>query len=201
MTKKAPKTRKCKECGKTKSIEEFKVTTTGYTKSCKKCISNKRTINKNINNQQERFYIYKFTDEADNVLYVGQTTNIENRMAAHLRKESNYIPYSDIYSIEYTEVESDYHMNIYEVHYICKYKPKGNIQYASKNQNLFDLPDVEWDIYIFKDYLERINSNHIVDFGFGILDEMIYKLNNDENYFNEFLDNYKKSKYIHSRFN
>lgn len=159
------KTKKCKICEKVKKITEFKINRRckdGYTNICKTCINNLRKDKSNnlkLNNKQ-KYYIYKFLDNNDNVIYVGQTIDMEKRMYQHKSYNyKNYDLYSNIYKVRYAEVESDYHMNIYEIHYICKYNPKYNIQFKSENKNLFQLPEVIWETYIPKEFIKNARFN------------------------------------------
>ena len=129
---------------------------------------------------------------------------MESRMHRHLYNSKNDHSelYKKTYWIEYAELESDYLMNIYEIHYICKYKPKFNTQFASDNINMFDLPKVNWKPYIFKGYIEDFNTYNAVKYGIDISSEEATNIiDNDENFHNQFIKHYRKIKYIHNQFN
>ena len=198
---KEPKTRKCKQCGKVKVITDFKRTTNGFTKNCKDCISINRMNNKS-NIKHENFYVYRFLDKNNRVIYVGKTININNRMQGHILKANDLYEelYKNIHKIEYSEVPSNYHMDIYEIHYICKYKPKYNIQFASDNTDLFDLPELEWSLYILNKYTSDFCKREIMCYGIDSKDTL-KKLEQNKDFYNQFIDEYTNTDYINKQFN
>jgi hypothetical protein len=112
---------------------------------------------------------------------------MNKRMYEHkMINYKNYDLYSNIYKIRYVEVESDYHMNIYEIHYICKYDPKYNIQFKTNNKKLFDLPEVNWKQFVLKDYISIIKESHRLRTGEEIKDII------HNNYYKESLKYYEK---------
>lgn len=136
----------------------------GRTDVCKSCINKKRKESlKFKNNDNKKYYIYKFLNENNEVIYVGQTIDMNKRMYQHKTYNyKNYDLYNDVYKIRYAEVESDYHMNIYEIHYICKYNPKYNIQFKTNNKKLFNLPEVNWEQFVLKDYISIIEESYMM---------------------------------------
>ena len=214
MTKKNNKidkitTKICKDCGIEKDLIYFKVnkkTKDGHVSVCKDCMNKKIIITRN-NNNHTYYYVYRFLDKDDNIIYVGKTTNIYQRIFVHISKsisfyhnENQSLMYPNVYKIEYCQVPSDYHMNIYEMHYICKYNPPFNTNYKTNNKQLFNLPELSWKLYIFnsfvKDYIEffyKINDKKDIN----VKDE----LNNNINFYNEWVDVYFKTHYTHRQFN
>lgn len=74
------------------------------------------------------FYVYRFLDENQNVIYIGKTRQLRNRVWQHLHNKSN-IPYEGIkqvYNIEYIEFETECDMSIVEIYLINYYKPQYN---------------------------------------------------------------------------
>lgn len=69
------------------------------------------------------YYVYKHLDKDNNVIYVGQTTNIHGRQTTHKSKSKWR---KEISKIEYSEVTDKLIMNIYEKFYISKFNPKYN---------------------------------------------------------------------------
>jgi predicted GIY-YIG superfamily endonuclease len=146
-------------------------------------------------NKKNKYYIYKFLDINDNVIYVGQTTNMEKRMYQHKKYNyRNFELYSNIYKIRYAEVESDYHMNIYEIHYICKYNSKYNTEFKTNNKRLFDIPEVEWKLYILKKFIENCYTHYIIATGDISIDKRDFK---NSNYFQlQCIPEYEQNKKI-----
>lgn len=76
----------------------------------------------------KKYYIYRFLDETNKVLYVGQTINLNGRIRQHFvfqRKDWH----DEVQKIEFKEYEYKNEMNIYEIYYINKLKPKYNAMY------------------------------------------------------------------------
>lgn len=147
------------------------------------------------------FYVYRFLDRNNNIIYVGKTTNIDKRISSHLvnARQINYkyIHYDDVYKIEYTEVPSEYHMNIYEIHYICKYKPIYNKQYKVNNVDLFDLPELDWKLYILKSFMGNCLVNFIAIH--GDTKDFYSELQNNKKFYNEIIK-YYLSNVLHREF-
>jgi len=199
----------CKDCGIEKDLINFKVnkkTQDGHVSVCKDCM-NKKFIKTWENNDHIYYYVYRFLDKDDNIIYVGKTTNIHQRIFGHISKaisinknENQLLMYPNVYKIEYCQVLSDYHMNIYEMHYICKYNPAFNINYKTNNQKLFDLPELDWKLYIFNLFIkDRIEFYYRItdDKNINVKD----KLKNDIDFYNQWIEVYFKTNFIHRQFN
>lgn len=124
------------------------------------------------------------------------------RINSHMSNANLYTNelYENIHKIEYCELESDYHMNIYEIHYICKYKPKFNIEFASDNTNLFDLPDIKWNTYVLKKYTQEFCNMNIVREG-AMPEDTMKKLKDNNDFYNEYTEGYLETSYINRQFN
>jgi len=204
----AKKSKKCNRCKETKLITEFKsnkTTKDGLVSICNDCTNKKRFDNKETI-KHEHFYLYRFLNKNNEIMYVGKTTNMNNRMYTHLnnhfslRTPEKYDLYNNLHTIEYCEMESDYHMNMYEIHYICKYKPLYNLEFKSDNNNLFDIPDIIWTPYIIKSYIDDVSLYYYCNFKLTIKD-IRYKLANDIEFYNEFIKEYLDSTYLNRIFN
>lgn len=140
-------------------------------------------------NKENSFYIYRFLDEKGDVLYIGQTTNMENRMASHKQAHSRLTEgekklelYLRIKDVEYFEVESAYHMHILEIHMISKYRPHFNEVLKYETDRFFDFGEYQWKAYAFRTFARNM---------YGIYynkplskSEIEYKLIHDNNYYN-----------------
>lgn len=94
-------------------------------------------------------YVYKFLDEKNNVLYIGKTVNMEQRMKNHFSKKShlaNTDLYSKVQRIEYLTCKDEFEALQKELVYINFYKPRYNT--ASKIKQLIDPPQGDkWKVY------------------------------------------------------
>lgn len=72
---------------------------------------------------KEKYYIYKFIDEKENVLYVGKTKNLESRLKDHIRDKKWLMPGVRFY---FAKTVNPTDMDIYETYYINKLNPRYN---------------------------------------------------------------------------
>ena len=132
---------------------------------------------------------------------------MHKRMLSHIdtstRGCDNVELYENVYKIEFCELESDYHMNIYEIHYICKYKPKYNLEYQSINVNLFNIPELNWNVYILNKYVQKVSANSLMRNGKEGLSikEIDQKLKVDIDFYNSFVKHYLESSFVNNIFN
>ena len=69
------------------------------------------------------YYIYKHLNKENEVIYVGQTKDMDDRQGSH-KNSSDWA--KEIKRIEFTEVSDSMIMDIYEKYYISKLTPKYN---------------------------------------------------------------------------
>lgn len=76
------------------------------------------------------FYVYEMFNSECELLYIGKTTNIKNRMTQHFSKEMMATqPWkSEVLYIDYFELETRIEMDILELYLIAMKNPKYNIQ-------------------------------------------------------------------------
>ena len=95
-------------------------------------------------------YCYKFIDEKNNVLYVGKTVSMEQRLKHHFSKRS-HLAHTDLYKrvqrIEYMKCKDEFEALQKELIYINFYKPRYNS--ASKIKQLIPPPPTtdKWKVY------------------------------------------------------
>lgn len=100
-----------------------------------------------INNMS--YYVYKHLDKNNNIIYVGQTKNIDKRQIQH----KNYSKwFSEVYAIVYTELNDKLITDIYEKLYIDIHSPKYNKKDIDCKYSRFfkNMEDLEFKKYIFK---------------------------------------------------
>lgn len=86
---------------------------------------------------EKNYYVYRFKDKNDNIIYVGRTINLENRFKQHEHL-------TDIVKkIEYIECPTETDMVIKEIYYI-------NLYFNENSTNIKDVYDKPTD-YGFKD--------------------------------------------------
>ena len=90
---------------------------------------------------ERKGYCYRFLDEKNNVLYVGKTVNMHNRMKNHFSKKShlaNTDLYNKVQRIEYITCKDEFQSLQNELYYINLYKPKYNSQSKIKQMIKID---------------------------------------------------------------
>ncbi|ARO21352.1 excinuclease ABC subunit C (plasmid) [Bacillus tropicus] len=74
------------------------------------------------------FYVYRFLDVENQIIYVGKTNNIKNRMRQHFGK-NGHLPeecYEQVSVVECIELDSESDMSVLELYFINKWKPVYN---------------------------------------------------------------------------
>lgn len=118
-----------------------------------------------------RYYVYRFKDKDDNILYVGRTHNLKQRFRNHEHLTDNII------TIEYIECSTETEMAIKEIYYI-------NLYYNNDSTNIRDVYAKPNDLG-FKDKWIKYNN------------AVVYKenINKDNKNKKEIYDNKKISDY------
>lgn len=79
----------------------------------------------------KKYYIYKFTNKNGDILYIGKTINLKDRLKKHLsgtnQTNSKLKLYKEFKEIYYYECKNEKEMNELELYYIKLYKPQYNI--------------------------------------------------------------------------
>jgi excinuclease UvrABC nuclease subunit len=70
-------------------------------------------------------YIYKFYNQNNECLYIGKTYHLKPRFIQHKKDKAWW---NEVVKIEYGECIKDILVDIYEIYYIDKLKPKYNIK-------------------------------------------------------------------------
>ena len=99
--------------------------------------------------------IYKFINKEGEVIYVGQTKNIKDRLMTHLR--TNFICeecYKEIEVIEHSKIEDLYNPLYVERYFITKYNPKYNTKdYFDEFKENKEFEKMKWEVINYKDFL------------------------------------------------
>lgn len=89
------------------------------------------------------FYVYRMLNKDNEVIYVGQSINLTNRMLFHFSNLDEDDWRNEVENVEYIELKTKTDMIIYEIYYIAKYYPKYNIDYKN-DKCTFQLEELEW---------------------------------------------------------
>lgn len=92
------------------------------------------------------FYVYRFINKDNEIIYVGKTNCMESRMYQH---RNNKMPfYKEYYKIEYITFEKENEQSFYEILMINKFNPKYNIKDKYNTSfNIEDIKENDWKIY------------------------------------------------------
>lgn len=96
---------------------------------------------------QQTYYLYRFLDRNDNVIYIGRTNNIERRiLKEHFTPNTHIVPecYLEVEKVEYAEFEFESEEVAYEAILINQLHPKYNKQFKDNAKFDVNLPDIEW---------------------------------------------------------
>lgn len=88
------------------------------------------------------FYVYRYKNINNEIIYVGQTVRLKERVKQHKSDSWN----SETYLIEYIELPNQTQMNQYENYYINLYRPKYNISSVYDGVPIA-LPKCEWKVF------------------------------------------------------
>lgn len=96
-------------------------------------------------------YIYKFINRVEEIIYIGKTNNFNRRLVnehftprGHLSEDC----YRETSYVKYAQVLSENDAKVYELNLIERYKPKYNIQNTQGGAFSFQLPELQWGIFI-----------------------------------------------------
>jgi len=106
------------------------------------------------------YYIYQFYNKKEKLIYIGKTVNLNRRFISHFSEE-NWKP-KETDKIMYAECKTKTDMDVYEVYYINKLKPKYNISLVNTDAPSFELEELDFKLYLDED--EILQSKNIKKF-------------------------------------
>lgn len=99
------------------------------------------------------FNVYFLYNSAKELLYVGKSISLKNRLIAHFSKaaieQDQWKTEVDQENIIIHHCENDCDLDIYETYFINKYKPKHNKDKVFTSSTTFELPYLEPETYNF----------------------------------------------------
>lgn len=96
--------------------------------------------------KQKNYFIYKYVDKNNNIVYIGQTTNLPYRIVKHRGDQLKNFN-GDIY---YYRCKHKTEMDGYEYFLIRKYHPKFNSSFV-KEDDIF-ISEPKWILYKKEDF-------------------------------------------------
>lgn len=106
------------------------------------------------------FFIYRFLDNKDKLLYIGKTNDMKSRMSAHFggghlgRDKMNKVK-----TVEYINFDNEPDQHVSEMYLINKHKPPFNTNGVKNGTFTLDIElDKEWTKYSIKGKLVDKNS-------------------------------------------
>lgn len=142
------------------------------------------------------YNIYKFVDSEENILYIGKSKNIKERIYNHF--SISHLPeecLKYLFKIEYITVESEYEMNLIEQYLISTINPKYNTVYNIKqNYKYIYLNNLEWkELKRDNSYLKQLEIKYLKLKNIKEeLEEKNQKIKTELEEKNQLLDKYKK---------
>lgn len=101
------------------------------------------------------YYVYRFFNINNEIVYVGKTNNIDSRMRQHFSDKGHLKPeqYAQVQRVEYTECPSQLDMDILEKYLINLWQPPFNTVDRNSSISFFDLKntkELKWIVYFNK---------------------------------------------------
>ena len=96
---------------------------------------------------QKIYYLYRFLDENEKVLYIGRTNDITRRILKEHFTENTHLSnecYLAVSAIEYAEFQNESEEVAYEAILINKERPIYNTQFKDSAEFDVNLPNIEW---------------------------------------------------------
>ena len=109
-------------------------------------------------------YVYRFINNNNTIIYVGKANNINIRISQHFSNAGHLLQecYAEVERIEYIELPTKIDMDIKELYYINKWKPKYNIINKQEEELGLIINDCDiWIVYTtkFEKYKQLLDLN------------------------------------------
>ena len=105
-----------------------------------------------------KYYVYRFLDKDNNIIYIGKTNNLNRRMTGqhfshrgHLTREC----YVETEKIEYSQYKSSNMMSVYEIFLINRHTPRYNQEFNYAESMDIVLPEPIWTDYPITDAMRH----------------------------------------------
>jgi len=97
------------------------------------------------------YFVYKFVDDNEQIIYIGKTIRLPARMVQHFKTDS-HLPdgcYDNVKDVFYCLLKTKAEMDIYEIYLIDKFRPQYNEKsvYEQEEISSIVLPELVWKEY------------------------------------------------------
>jgi len=97
------------------------------------------------------YFVYKFVDDNNQIIYIGKTIRLPARMVQHFKTDRHLTDecYDNVKSVFYCSLKTNAEMDIYEIYLIDKYRPHYNQKsvYEQDEMSSIVLPELVWKEY------------------------------------------------------
>ena len=99
------------------------------------------------------YYLYRFIDESNNIIYIGKTNRLLKRLIKEHFTEKGHLSqecYDKVVRIEILRLNSDSDMHTAELYFINKFKPEYNNKDKGKGELSFSIPyfdEMSWELF------------------------------------------------------
>jgi len=97
------------------------------------------------------YFVYKFVDDNNQIIYIGKTIRLLARMVQHFQTDSHLTDecYDNVKYVFYSLLKTNAEMDIYEIYLIDKYRPQYNQKsvYEQDEMSSIVLPELVWKEY------------------------------------------------------
>ena len=103
----------------------------------------------------KEFYVYRFLDKDNNVIYIGRTNNINRRILREHFTTNTHLAaqcYFETEKVEYVKFQNESEQVVYEASLINLERPKYNKQFNDNGEIKIEIPDFEWTEFEWEFY-------------------------------------------------
>lgn len=126
------------------------------------------------------YFVYKFVDDNNQIIYIGKTIRLQARMVEHFITDSHLTDecYDNVKYVFYCSFKTNAEMDIYEIYLIDKYRPQYNKKsvYEQDEISSIILPELLWEEYPFDLKEKRIMPDKKIAAGIEDIRAMINTL-------------------------
>lgn len=153
------KNKRLRCCPSCETLKDEKLFRVGFCIECSNSIDRKKyaiTIEKRAEKYKQKrndsdYFVYKFVDANNQIIYIGKTIRLPARMVQHFTTDSHLTDecYDKVKYIFYSSLKTKAEMDIYEIYLIDKYRPHYNIKsvYEQEEFSSIVLPELIWQEY------------------------------------------------------
>jgi len=146
-------------CSNCKTVKEEKLFRASFCIECSKVIDRnpyalakeKRAEKYKKKRNASDYFVYKFVDDHNQIIYIGKTIRLPARMVQHFKTDSHLTDecYDHVKRVFYCSFKTKVEMDIYEIYLIDKYRPQYNTisVYEQEEISSIVLPELVWKEY------------------------------------------------------